>query len=416
MIGMVFARSGLGYVAGWDQGGIELRIDHLRRRAGELGGELAVAAAAVPWDSGNLHRAAFNVSSTTARERLAKTLKERSRAAVTEKGIGLPWDVILEQFCAAVLSAEQEGSPIVRIGNLPPRPAEGYLVDPILVDGRVTILYAAGGTGKSYLAVMLAVAVAAGRHVLGWGVQRAKVLYLDWETDSFDLDDRVKRVATGLGLAAPEILYRSCASPLEDMAEQVSGIVSTEGIGLVVVDSIGMASASRHDGPAEDSAIRLFGAFRHLNTTVLAIDHVTGEDVKSDRAVYKPYGSIYKVNLARSVWELKGTPNDFGDESHLALYHRKVNRGRLLAPIGLVVKHTENSVEFGTEEINDAGLVAGMSNSVRVERMLRGGSASVRDISTDTGLSEAVVRVTLNRGANQLFAKLPDGRWGGVIR
>lgn len=416
MTGMIFARSGLGYVAGWDQGGVEVRIDHLRRRSGELGGELSVAAAAVPWDRGQLHRAAFNVSSTTARDRLAKTLAERSRGATTEKGVGLPWDMMLEQFCSAVLSAEQEGSPIVRIGNLPPRPAEGYLVDPILVDGRTTILYAAGGTGKSYLAVLLAVAVASGKHILGWGVQRTKVLYLDWETDSFDLDDRVKRVATGLGIAAPEILYRSCASPLEDMAEQVSGIVSTEGIGLVIVDSVGMASGSRHDGPAEDSAIRLFGAFRHLNTTVLAIDHVTGEDVKSDKAVYKPYGSIYKVNLARSVWELKGTPNDFGTESHLALYHRKVNRGRLLSPIGLVVKHTETAVEFATEEINDAGLVTGMSNTVRVERVLRGGAASVRDLSDETGLSEAVVRVTLNRGANQLFAKLSDGRWGLVTR
>lgn len=402
---MIFARAGMGYMGMWDPGGVQIEVDHLRRRAGELHGELVVTAATTPVGHGQIHRAAFNISSTTMRDRLAKVLDTRTPSA------GIKWAHLLEEFCGEVLLAEREGSPILVVGKLPPQVTEGYLIEAFLPENKASIIYAAGGTGKSYLGVLAAVCVRTGTPMLNWKVKQGGVLYLDWETDEYELDERVKRVANGLGLAVPEIMYRACAATLESMAEQLSQTVNAHGIRLVIVDSVGMATRGTGDGPAEETAIDLFRAMRYLGTTVLAIDHVTGADAHREGAIDKPYGSIYKVNLARSVWELKGSVPETGN-AHLALFHRKVNKGRLQGPVGMMVTHTEDAVTFHREEVTDEGLVRGMTIGARITNALRRGRMSVPDLAEELGVSDAVVRVTLSRGRGSMFGKLPDGTWG----
>lgn len=407
---MGFAKSGMGYAGVWDRGGIEVAIDHLRRRGGELHGEVVVSSAV---SRGHLHRASFNLSSSTARERLAKLLEARSPENV--RGTPFPWSEMLEEFCTAVLEAERSGTPVVKVGQLPPSEAETYTVDPFLPAGKTTIVYGAGGTGKSYIACLAAVCVATGRPMLGWPVRRGAVLYLDWETDQYEIDERIKRVSAGMGIAAPEILYRSCAAPLEDMAETLARRVTDDGIALAIVDSVGMASGSaREGGDANESALRLFTALRYLDTTILAVDHITGEDVKSDKAVAKPYGSIYKVNLARSVWELRRAPG--ADEAvHLGMFHRKVNKGSLRAPMGVLVEHGDHAVSFRPEDIQDESLVVALGNTPRILRALAAGPLTVADIAELTGIGEAVVRTTLNRGREQQFVRVGD-KWALVVR
>lgn len=408
---MRFAKSGMGYAGVWDRGGIEVAIDHLRRRGGELHGEIVVSSATA---RGHLHRASFNLSSSVARDRLAKLLTDRTPQNI--RGTDYDWSPMLEEFCTAVLESERAGAPVVKVGQLPPSAAETYLVDPFLPAGKATIVYGAGGTGKSYIASLAAVCVATGRPMLGWPVRRGTVMYLDWETDQYEIDERVKRVAAGMGMASPEILYRSCAAPLDDMAEQLARKVADDHVALVIVDSIGMASGSaKEGGDANESALRLFTAMRYLGTTILAIDHITGEDVKADKAVAKPYGSIYKVNLARSVWELRRAA-DAGDTVHLGMYHRKVNKGSLRSPVGIRVEHGDNSVSFAVEEINDESLVTALGNTPRIVRALAAGPLATKDIAEATGISEPVVRTTLNRGRETQFLRLPSGLWALVVR
>lgn len=398
---MRLARSGLGYVGLWEQGAIQMTIDHLRRRSGELHGEMVVESGVVARGRGHLHRASFNLSSSTSRERLAKMLAIRSEPNE------FPWLDHLEEFCTAVLEAERTGSPVVTVGKLERPPAEAYLIDPLLPAGKTTIVYAAGGTGKSYLAVLASVMVATGKKALGWTASPGRVLYLDWETDQYEVDERIKRVAAGLGVPTPEIQYRACAAPLEDMAERMARYVSDERIALVVVDSVGMASGTaREGGDANESALRLFAGLRHIAATVLAIDHITGEDVKSDKRVSKPYGSIYKVNLARSVWELRA-----GDDStHLALFHRKVNRGSLRDPVGIKVEHNEASVTFRQERIDDVRLMKGATWSARIQLALTDGPKTYAQLAEELETTDSTVRTTVSRDGGRLFHKLPDHR------
>lgn len=403
---MRFDRRGLGYVGAFDEGGVEIALDHLRRKGGDLHGEISVAAAVVP--KGHLHRANFNASSSTSRKTLSTMLRERS--APQE----FPWAAMLEEFCLAVLEGERQGTPIVKVGAMPAHATglDAFRVKPIVPEGKTAILYGAGGTGKSYLAVGIAVSVATGRPLLpDWSVVKAPVLYLDWETDAAEIDERVKAVAAGMGVRAPEIDYRACNGSLEDMAEDLSRHVAAEGIGLVVVDSTGMASgAGREGSDANEATLRLFSGIRYLGCSVLAIDHITGEDVKSASGVAKPYGSIYKVNLARSVWELRRH-----DEA-VVLYHRKVNRGPLHEPIALSVVHEPTSVTFSKTELDPVDLVAGMTQQKRLLLLLRDGPMTVADLAEKAGMTDASVRTVLSRGNGTLFTKLDDHRWALVYR
>jgi hypothetical protein len=396
---MLLARRGMGYVGLWDNGGVEIGVDHLRRRSGELHGELTVSSSTSNVLGGRLHRAAFNISSTQGRERLARSLENRAK-------LDVPWGTFLEEFCAAVLEAERTGAPIIEVGSLADPRSDGYLIDPVLPAHQPSIIYAAGGTGKSYLAVLMAVSVAAGVPVLGWPViAPGPVLYCDWETDQWEVNARVRRVAAGLGIAPPPgVLYRLSSGSMDDAAESLAAVVTERGIKLVVVDSVGMASGAVKEGPAEESAIRLFSSFRYLGCTVLAIDHVTGEDARSEKGIAKPYGSIYKVNLARSVWELRGALGEEGsDEGHLALIHRKVNG--------------PDYVRFEREQITDDRLVrASFGNTERIVRALRGGPLTVAEVAEDTGIGEGSVRVALNRVRGGQVTKLDDGRWALLVK
>lgn len=333
---MIFVSQGMGYAGCWDAGGVEIRVDHLRRRQGELHGEIYVTCAAAAVGQGRLHRAALNLSSTRSRESLAKALEVRSR-------VDLRWADYIEEFCTAVLGADDEGEPVVAVGGLDAAPPEGYTVAALLPEGKPTILYAPGGVGKSYLAVYAAVSVSTGRPMLGWPTTPGRVLYLDWETDQYEIDERVKRVARGMGVAAPEVFYRQCRQSLDHMAEQLAAFIAMEGVGLVIIDSVGMATSRVGEGGSfEETALRLFGAIRTLATTALLIDHVNSADARNPDGATKPYGSIYKVNMARSVWELR--PGQFPGE--LGLYHRKVNRGALHAPVYYHWHHQGDEVRF----------------------------------------------------------------------
>jgi hypothetical protein len=404
---VIFARLGKGYVGLWDTGAVEMRVDQIRRRSGELHAELSVSSAATPVGHGAIHRASFNVSSSTTRERLGKTLADRSR-------LPIQWSDYLEDFCAAIIDAEAAGSPIIEVGLLPPAPAEEFLIDPFLPARKATIIFAPGGVGKSYLSVLCSVAVASGTPILNWRVKQARVLYLDWETDKNEVDERVKRVSKGLGIEPPALLYRSCAGPIDAMAESVSAAVSREGIGLVVVDSVAMASPARGEfASAEESAIALFSTLRYIGTTALLIDHVKGEDADRDDAISKPYGSIYKMNLARSVWELKGGTGSEGSDRHVGLFHRKVNKGFLLPSVGIAVRHTDDAVTFATEPII-GDLAKGLSLSVRIQRELAHGAKTTDELADFLGAKGEVLRATLNRGRGTLFIRLEDGRWGNL--
>ena len=411
-LALTIERRGLGYRADFATWDLLIEVDHLRRTRGELHAELTVFG---PWGpGGTFHRGAHNLSSVTARGSLARSLAERTAGQHPL----VPWREVVERLAVTVLLAEQEATPTELVGQRPAAESAAWRVEPILPRSKPTILYGEGGTGKSYLALALALSVETGEEIVpGWRPIRAPTLYLDWETDADDLDCRVKAIAAGAGLDYPSLRYRSCAVPLASMVDGLAAEVAAQGIGLLAVDSVGLASGQGHEGAeASETTLRLFAALRAIGTTSLLVDHVAKIEGAVETRHARPYGSVYKTNLARSTFELRrfASPGEDG-LTHLGLYHTKSNLSRLLPPQGIAMHHTDGTVVFTREPLVDE-LTAPLTTPARIalwlQRQRRG---TVKEIAEALGEDETKVRVALNRHKGRQFAKAGES-WGLLDR
>ena len=397
MRGAKFARVGLGYALSIADVGTDLYVGRLSMSRGELSGELSVACSlpAITSTDGHLFRGRVNLSSTRSRSDLAKYLDGRAA------GSGINWRDLLEWFFVRVLESESAGAEVVRIGRRPTQIGPTFRLDPMLPLSKPTILFGDGGVGKSYMAVGIAVSVVSGREVIpGFRPRTCPVLYLDWETDADDIDARVKAVSAGVDIEPPELDYINEAGPLTAHIEELARHVTAAGTGLIIIDSMaGALGATSEIGDANESVVRLFTALRHLNTTVLVIDHISKEGAASESGAFKPYGSAYKVNLARSVWELRQGKEADVDAIHLGLYHRKSNNSRLAAPMGLAYRNEDGKrVTWSDEPITETSLAAGVSIARRVDAAVKEGPITDAELADALGVEVKAVRVPLSRG------------------
>lgn len=408
-----FTRQGLGYVLAIPRLATELAVDRLSRSRGETHAELTVTCGLPGIHDGHLHQARLNLTSTTARATVAKHLAGRVQIE------GLDWAELLEEVCRQVLKADRAGEPTVMVGTMPDRIGPAWRLEPILALDKPAILYGEGGTGKSTLAVAIAVSIQTGITVIpGWVPRATEVLYLDWETDAPDVDEKVKAIAAGAGIDGPvSIRYREMVGPLADQVESIARDVTEAKIGFVAVDSVGLAAGSASDGgDAAETALRLFAAFRVLRTTVLAVDHVAKAEADAQARASRPYGSIYKTNMARATFELRRDETG-GDRSKIGIYNTKTNVGRRLSPIALWVDHRDGRITYERADL-DGRLEEALPYHERIAAAIARADLhmlAVREIAEETGLEENAVRAVLSRHKAR-FTKLSNGSWGLLAR
>lgn len=409
-----FARLGLGYVLRVPDMAIELTVAQIHKRSGDIVGEVSVAYGADGTRShdGILHTGKMNMSSVQARSTLARYLNDRAGAAN-----GPDWADLLEDFCGRVLRTERSGRGVVRVGDRPERIAPRFQLDPILPWRKTTTFFGAGGTGKSTLAVAVGVSVQTGISVVpGWSASPTNVLYLDWETDEDDIDEKIKAIARGAGIdGAVTMSYLPCHG--RSFADQVEGIaeaVQATDAGFVIVDSVVHASgtSSSEGADAAETTIRLYSSFALLEATVLAIDHVDKASANDPSRPAKPYGSIFKENMARQAFEIR-REDGAGTKSSLALYNTKANRSRRMAAIGLSVEQSESGdlIRYARDEVSGA-LLKPLSLPNQVTSVLAHGAAHIKAIAEQLDVEEDKVRATLSRGKGKRFVQLGDGNWG----
>ena len=99
--------------------------------------------------------------------------------------------------------------------DIPPRE---MLLDPILPERSLAMLYAPRGLGKSWLALSIGVTIASGQPLLRWIAPRQRnVLYVDGEMPLVSLQERLKAISAGFGGDIPNDAFRILA------ADQVEG-------------------------------------------------------------------------------------------------------------------------------------------------------------------------------------------------
>lgn len=347
-------RVGLGYrVVADSLGPTEMKLTRVKRRSDGIYGEIKVIAniAGVKAIDGVMHMSRFNVSSSSARNSLAKLLASRA------PGIDVDWYDGIEALSQFVMLSESSGQPFLDVGDkMRESSMARYVLDPLVPANVSSLLYGPGGSGKSIIALAGAMSVQAGVEIIP-GIMPSvtgNVLYLDWETDAPVINDRIMSIADGAGIKPPRITYRRCIKPLADEVEDVANAVAERDIVFVVIDSAGMAMGTGGEyGDANESTLRLFDAIRYINVTTQIIDHVSKQEIRSKGKVtgLLPYGSVYKVNLARSAWEVRNGTSETDELVRLALLHTKSNDSRLLQQRGLEIDWRPHSIVFSLPDV-----------------------------------------------------------------
>ena len=379
--------------------GIEFRADYLRRdaRSGELCGELSVSGGS---EDGPLSVGTFNFSSVPARSQRAKQLKERARGAELRKADVLG---LLEAFCQYIAQQERTGDPAIVLRNAPSRRPDETQFEVLgmrFPSKHLAILFGAGGTMKSYLALYIALVLAS---------RGLRVLYIDWELDA--ADHRFRLGGMSKGPIPDSILYCRCRKPLVQEIDRLRRIGKAERIDYFVLDSVGYGTAG--DPAAADAAMDFCRAVGQLNGGTLALAHITKNGETNDRM---PYGSVFWHNSARATYNLKlSAESSDGQTLTLGAFQRKTNLGKRLAPVGIEATFDGDRVSFRNTDI---GAVDDFASSLplwqRIVTVLKAGPQTLASIASELGHENVESLDRIVRKHKQLFQKVSGN--DGIMR
>ncbi len=285
----------------------------------------------------------------------------------------------------------------------PPGPRE-HLAQGLVPKGHTTTLFGDGGAAKSVLALSAGTAISGGAEKwLGRKIQNCPVLFADFELDADEQRRRAYQVARGVHLDKPphDLLYVSgLGRPVGEVLEGCLDVCAQEGVGLLIVDSLGIALQG--DAESARDVIRFhheyLDPFRAAGVTLLVIDHQgktqAGERYQNKRS----FGSVYKENLARSVLQVE--PGDRGDGLlTLKLRQTKHNFGPKAEPFGAKLTFTEEriTVDAHTLDATELAEETVLNARDRVLLSLKAGPAYPADISEGCLMPLGTVKNELTR-------------------
>jgi len=155
----------------------------------------------------------------------------------------------------------------------------GMVLDPIIPEKGLAMLYAARGTGKTHVALGIACAVAAGRPFLKWHAPRPRrVLFIDGEMPAAALRERLAAIVGG---EPPPLLHVLAGDLTEDgignlaaSALQAELEPHLDGVELLILDNLSSLTAAWRDDavcwlPIQEWLLRL----RRRGMSVLIVHH-----------------------------------------------------------------------------------------------------------------------------------------------
>jgi len=394
----------------WPGTGLAVALRQIREGRDDVTAECLIGST-VAGDVESLWYGRLNLTSAQTRTSLAKTLAER---------VEFDWHAALNQVVLLAIDRWRSGDEPVNLASVAPRPGDTWLLSPYISLDGPTLLFGPGMSGKSMLALVMAYSVQTGDAIVGRAVGKPrKVLYLDWETSYETHAERLRAIAKGRHALPPPILHQRQVAPLASSIGAIKAQVAKNNIGLVVVDSLGMAAGG---APEEaDSALAMFRALGMLrNVGILCLHHpnksqfATGAD--------KIFGSVYFFNASRIIWQMDSKRRDESTTVARLSCHKANYRGGL--PDHAVVITVREDVNGLLEQVNvtpaplaDTPEFADkVPLGARVVEALKGGAKSKRELADELGL-DAEQEHTLESRLSELKKRgkivlLPTGQWG----
>lgn len=387
-------RAGLGYVARFIDFDLELRVRHLRWEHEELRGSLTVS---TTYPSAHLFAGSFNLSSLRSRSELARHLAKRWAA---------DWDSVLEMFCLAVVTQDEQGEPAGYLRDAVAPTHGNSALPPLLLARHPVIWFGDGGAAKSLLALAAALSLHEGIDLLGLQpTGKMRVAYCDWELDDVIHKQRMKRLLGGElpDEAMPDILYVRCQQSLSRELDRLGHLFADHGIQYVVIDSISWAC----DGAPEEaaSAKTFFETLRILGVGALAIAHINrlGDS-------QRPFGSVYWHNGARATWFVKASDRDNQQALDVTFLNRKANLERRERPLGFRLSFEPKVTRIEKTKVSAAANTA-LTLRERIYDAVRQKPKTYAELAQQLDTDAGTIRVTVSRYPNAFYVqtRTPDG-------
>jgi len=297
--------------------------------------------------------------------------------------------------------------------------------------GVVTLLGAHGGTGKSFLAIQLAVSVALGLPLFGVPTKRGSVAIFSGEDDADVLRRRLHHVCRAMRVSIADLagrlhildatagdpsLYRETTEGgrrggmTTPGYEALAGFVESNAIDVLIVDNASDTfDASENDRARVRAFMRTLTQIARPHRAVMLLVHVDKGTSRGDRNGSESYsGSTAWHNSARSRLFLSRDK-----DGALLLEHQKANHTAQREPVHLLwptggVMHVDEPVNGFVQRIADG------ANTKAVLKLIHEFSERGEWVSTAT--TSRTHAGKLLRGQSGFPQRLPDAELFDLLR
>jgi hypothetical protein len=273
-------------------------------------------------------------------------------------------------------------------------PEPVWAIDGLLPAG-LTILAGKPKVGKSWLALQIAQAVAAGGYALGQRVTPGPVLYLALEDPPRRLKERLQKQHWQPGTPADFMPIGQFADQVGDLrnggGEKLARQIEARGYRLVVVDTLSRSCiGDQNDVQAMTAALTPIQEISHrYNCVALLVDHQN--KLGSGDVVGDILGSTAKGAMADTIW---------------GLYRERGKAGAKLTITGREVEERTIDLEMdwlsGAWQVNDGGITP--QQRILLDTLKDTGPITVTD------LAEVV-----NRNRGNVYKQLTDLQALGLV-
>lgn len=332
----------------------------------------------------------FNIERDAERVRFANSCAEQ---AGDKSGLSKPIKARLDEFCCELWEAWTAGDAPFLVRGRDIAAAE-FLLEPYLTASK-TILFAPGGSAKSWLALVWALTLHHGLDQPWKARKQTQVLYVDFEDEHQAMSSRLFQLAGLMGCPAEIPAYFAEGKGLKDVWDGLRRYIDETKPGLLIVDSISRLSLGKLI--EDEAANKAVDMLNRLGVPWLALAHTpkaSGEHVFGS-AMYE-YGARVVVK-----GEATQSPDDLGLIG-LRLSITKANHLRLGQSQTWAFRFGEDRlVEHRPAKAGDFPDLGPMDNSLSSQVrafLLEVGPSSATDIAAEIGADRSRVAHTLSEG------------------
>jgi len=254
------------------------------------------------------------------RVRMANSAHKMFRTADKEEMSDRQLKHVLDEFCLGLWDEKlrQEAAEMME-GDSTVAAIE-FVLQPYIVKGGGTILYAPPGRGKSFIGQIAAVCVDAGLNGL-WHIMQTPVLFVNLERSRSSVSRRLSAVNAALGLPRTRSLLtiNRRGHSMLDVYDAAERAVAEHGVGLVVLDSLSRGGFG--DLTENQPVNRAIDALNKLCPSWLALAHTPRADESH------VFGGVHHEAGADVMVQLTTQANE--DELGIGLEITKANDTRV---------------------------------------------------------------------------------------